>query len=32
MSEAMLFFIAGAGILITALFFIGGAYESSRSS
>lgn len=32
MNEAMLFFIAGVGILITALFFIGGAYESSRTS
>jgi hypothetical protein len=32
MSEPLLFFIVCAGILITAVFFIGGIRESMRTA
>lgn len=32
MNEGLLFFMAAAGIVITALFYFGGAYESHRNS
>jgi hypothetical protein len=32
MNQGLLYFIAAAGIIITALFFFGGIYESNRGS
>lgn len=30
MTEPLLFLISGFAVLISALFFVGGAYESTR--